>query len=248
MSIASEITRLQGVKADILTAISDKGVTVPSGSALDDCPGLIDSISATNYKVIGGREYRTVLMPDGKEWLAENLDLKFCNIGGAGNTTSANAWYYDNDEGTYGWNGYKCGLLYNWYAVKLLNDNRADLCPGWHVATKNETDALAIACGGSAGTSNIGNKLKALDNSVTPSWPSGWNGTNDYGFSVLPAGFRDGSNYSFANIGTRTDLWTSDEYNSSRAYSYTISADGAMRTGGNDDKKYGFAVRLVRDT
>lgn len=45
MSIASEISRLQGVKADILQAISDKGVTVPAGSALDDCPGLIASIS-----------------------------------------------------------------------------------------------------------------------------------------------------------------------------------------------------------
>ena len=45
MSIASEITRLQGVKSDILQAISDKGVTVPAGSALDDCPGLISSIS-----------------------------------------------------------------------------------------------------------------------------------------------------------------------------------------------------------
>ena len=45
MSIASEITRLQGVKSDILQAISDKGVDVPAGSALDDCPGLIASIS-----------------------------------------------------------------------------------------------------------------------------------------------------------------------------------------------------------
>lgn len=45
MSIASEITRLQGVKSDILQAIADKGVTVPAGSALDDCPGLIADIS-----------------------------------------------------------------------------------------------------------------------------------------------------------------------------------------------------------
>lgn len=44
MSIASEITRLQGVKSDILQAISDKGVVVPVGSALDDCPGLIAAI------------------------------------------------------------------------------------------------------------------------------------------------------------------------------------------------------------
>lgn len=44
MSIASEITRLQGVKADILQAIANKGVTVPAGSALDDCPALIAGI------------------------------------------------------------------------------------------------------------------------------------------------------------------------------------------------------------
>jgi hypothetical protein len=51
MSIASEITRLQGVKADILQAISDKGVVVPAGSALDDCPGLIGDISGDVSKL-----------------------------------------------------------------------------------------------------------------------------------------------------------------------------------------------------
>mgnify|MGYP003390408040 CR=1 FL=1 len=45
MSIASEITRLYGVRSDIFTAITNKGVTVPSGSQLDDAPTLIGSIS-----------------------------------------------------------------------------------------------------------------------------------------------------------------------------------------------------------
>ena len=45
MSIASEITRLQGVKSDILQAIRNKGVFVPVGSALDDCPDLIGNIA-----------------------------------------------------------------------------------------------------------------------------------------------------------------------------------------------------------
>lgn len=44
MSIASEITRLQGVKSDILQSIADKGVTIPAGSALADCPDLIELI------------------------------------------------------------------------------------------------------------------------------------------------------------------------------------------------------------
>lgn len=45
MSIASEITRLYGVRSDIFTAITNKGVTVPSDSQLDDAPTLIASIS-----------------------------------------------------------------------------------------------------------------------------------------------------------------------------------------------------------
>lgn len=62
MSISSEITRLQGVKADILTAIGNKGVVVPAGSALDDCPELIGSISSgmepnTQYITVGGAQY-----------------------------------------------------------------------------------------------------------------------------------------------------------------------------------------------
>ena len=45
MSIASEIQRLYGVRADIFDAITNKGVTVPAGSKLADCPDLIAAIS-----------------------------------------------------------------------------------------------------------------------------------------------------------------------------------------------------------
>jgi hypothetical protein len=47
MSIASDLTRLQGAKADIKTAIEGKGVTVSSSAKLDDYADLIDSISTT---------------------------------------------------------------------------------------------------------------------------------------------------------------------------------------------------------
>lgn len=60
MSIASEITRLQNVRADILQAIADKGVTVPADSTFDDCPGLIASISSgSSYADLSG--FETVL-------------------------------------------------------------------------------------------------------------------------------------------------------------------------------------------
>ena len=44
MSIATEITRLQGAKADIKTSIENKGVTVPISTTIDGYNILIDSI------------------------------------------------------------------------------------------------------------------------------------------------------------------------------------------------------------
>ncbi len=45
MSIASEIQRLSGVRSDIFTSITNKGVTVPATATLSSCPTLIDSIA-----------------------------------------------------------------------------------------------------------------------------------------------------------------------------------------------------------
>lgn len=304
MSIESEITRLQSVKSNILHAIADKGVEVPSGSMLADCPDLIASISGggggvpylknimptTGVKVvdengyiggdflgayypnanyynnfaivfpgadysnmglgtvtfvdptatIGGRVYRTVTI-NGVTWLAENLDYKFsgCGIGGSGTPSTPNAWYYNNDEATYGIDGTrKCGLLYNGYAVKLLNDNRADLIPGWHVPTTDEWDALANAVGGK---SVAGTRLKAAN----VSWATSWGGTDDYGFEILPAGLYSGS---FSGVGVETSFWTSTEFSNDisdiRQFGYANNSMGDSR----NYKKYAYPVRLVKDS
>lgn len=247
MSITSEMQRLHtninNIRENtdsILEAIANKGVTVPSGSKLDDVPGLIAQIPYGS-NIIGGKAYKTVRMPDGKVWMAENLDFKFCNISGSGSPTTPNAWYYNNDETTYGWDGYKCGLLYNWYAVKFLTDYRSDLCPGWHVPTKAEWDALVTACGGA---SVAGTKLKALDGSAGTNWPSGWNGTNDYVFGLLPAGRRNSSNFDY--VGISAILWTSTVYSSSNAYRYIFSTDSSTLLD-DDYKEYGNSLRLVKD-
>ena len=44
MSISSEISRLQNAKADLKTALENKGVTVPSSATLDDYADLVDGI------------------------------------------------------------------------------------------------------------------------------------------------------------------------------------------------------------
>ena len=53
MSIQSEITRLQGVKSDILATIEAKNVIVPTGAALADCPDLIASITSGGGATLG---------------------------------------------------------------------------------------------------------------------------------------------------------------------------------------------------
>ena len=62
MSIESEITRLQSVKSNILHAIADKGVEVPLGSMLADCPDLISAITSGGGGG-GGNPYLKNIMP-----------------------------------------------------------------------------------------------------------------------------------------------------------------------------------------
>lgn len=309
MSIESEITRLQSVKSNILHAIADRGVEVPSGSKLANCPDLIASISgggggvpclknimpttgvkvvdengyiggnflgvyypSTNYynnfavvvpgadysnmglgtvtfvdptATIGGRVYRTVTI-GGKTWLAENLDYKFsgCGIGGSGTPSTPNAWYYNNDEATYGIDGTrKCGLLYNWHAVKLLNDNRSELIPGWHVPSTNEWGALFNAVGG---TSVAGTRLKSLDGAADGSWPEGWNGTDDYGFGVLPAGYRYPD--SFYELGIYSYFWTSTYNSASIAYYRYFSTSASIDSADYNKNNSACSIRLVKDS
>lgn len=186
---------------------------------------------------IDGRTYRTVTI-NGVTWLAENLDLKASGIaiGQSGTSDSEpRANYYNNDEATYGVNGNKYGLLYNWIAVKHLQNNRSTLMPGWHVPTVDEWDALATAVGGA---STAGTKLKS-----TSGWTSG-NGTNDYGFSAFPSGAYHGS---FYGVGSNAYFWTSSENSGNSAYGRLFSNSAPM-VSSYYYKYYQFSVRLVKDS
>ena len=182
---------------------------------------------------IGGRTYRSVII-GGKEWLAENLDFKFSGLAfGQSGTSSSEPRgnYYQNNSSSYG----KYGILYNWIAIKYLEDNKSSLIPGWHVPTTAEWDALATAVGG---TSVAGTKLKS-----TTDWSSGA-GTDDYGFSALPAGYYGGS---FTSLGSYAYFWTATEYYSSYAYLRYFGTGASM----NSDYSYKFnqySVRLVKDS
>lgn len=189
--------------------------------------------------VIGGRTYRTVVMPDGKEWLAENLDYKFegCTIGSSVSLDSPRGNYYNNDESTYGWNGRKCGLLYNYPATKYLNDNRATLIPGWHVASSSEWDNLSTAIGGN----NNAPKLKSVN---LPWTSSSWSGTDIYGFTVLPGGARYPT--AFDSVGSVCSFATSTPYDSGFAIKQ-FSTDEYIHSY-NLNANVQCYIRLVKDS
>lgn len=203
----------------------------------------LGTVVFTATETIGGRVYKTVTIGN-QTWLAENLDYKFsgCGIGGSGSPTTPNAWYYNNDEETYGIDGLKkCGLLYNWYAIKLLNDNRIDLIPGWHVPTNDEWDTLVNNVGG---TSVAGQLLKSIDGSIDGIWPSSWDGTDDYRFGVLPAGRYDSSGFgrldSFAAIWSITESGVKAIYRSFTQGKETFVDENTL--------SYACSVRLVKDS
>lgn len=195
--------------------------------------------------VIGGREYRTVIIGN-QEWIVENLDWAWAGLdvgseGTSSDTPKAN--YYDNDETTYGWNGRKCGLLYNWQALHYLDENSDTMLPdGWRVPTKGDWTSLTNEVGGS---STAGTKLKAAN----VSWASSWGGTDDYGFSVLPAGYYNNNSENYYYSGTGAFCWIStidNVDNNEYVYFQRFSTNASsLIVTANQSNKY--SVRLVRD-
>lgn len=198
-----------------------------------------DGAGAFEVVEIGGKQYRVVKLPDGKKWIGENLDFIWAGlqINNYWQTTNPNAWYYQNNENANGWNGKKCGLLYNWYAVKYLSDNISNLINGWHVPTESEWQTLKNAI-----SEEAGKKLKCKDLIYNENWPSGWGGIDEYGFKMLPSG--ENVNGSFDKLGTWARFWSSEN-------TYTIIT---AYNGGDDlymasgiNRYYGYSIRLVKD-
>lgn len=200
MSIASEITRLQGVKSDILTAIGDKGVTVPAGSALDDCPGLIASIpSGGNDDVIaiGEFTYETVVIGQ-LRWTKKNLKSVVTGVNYPATLkwdTGAGCVYYDNDTATYGIYGEDRGLLFNRPCVPVINNwLQNNGLEGWRIATWDDVTALVNVAGGM-------NTAIALQKLAKPQyWTNTTGMTDELGFGMMPTGRVSGGEFVISDL------------------------------------------------
>lgn len=199
MSIASEITRLQGVKSDILQAIADKGVTVPAGSALDDCPGLIGDISIglpfDGYVTIDGDDYPYRVI-NNRKWTVTNY-------------RNSNIPHYGADPSI--WPPIKYG-----YAYKSSIMSQINLPTGWRIPSKNDFIDLVYALKFEDYVENI-RKFELLYSPITP----------DDGVTFDTAGFNmwvssSGSIYGGYNNGGGDIKKSSDDYNVNGALYYNV--------------------------
>lgn len=187
------------------------------------------------------KTYRTVTVGS-QTWMAENLNYDY-------NKGTAKSYCYNNNPDSCA----KYGRLYTWAAAmdsaavfsttgkgcgydKTCSASGVvrGVCPeGWHLPSRSEFETLMKTVGSSVAAT----KLKS-----TYGWNSG-NGTDDYGFSALPAGNYYSGSFNF--VGSYAYFWSATEGNASYAYRWNIDASSAYL--GNFNKYGGYSVRCLQD-
>ncbi len=181
---------------------------------------LVRDVTKAN---ILGSEYRTVVMPDGKEWMAENLRYTGVSYlspnGSSANIPTLGCLYKITDI----------------YSVKFAN--------GWRLPTFAELTNLVNSCGG---VDVAGGRLKSIGTTYfsTPNT----NANNEYDFDLRGAGSWFNGNYSeylqYANVWA--DL-QSDGLGRGLSTAYNHDNAGLFELNSATTAIVYYSVRLVRD-
>jgi len=166
--------------------------------------------------------YKTVTVGT-QTWMAENLNYP---------PKTGKSWCYNNSADSCK----KFGRLYDWEAAKTA-------CPaGWKLPDTADWRKLVKSAGGQE---IAGKKLKS-----TGGWKGAkgdGNGTDVYGFSALPGGYRD-SDGSFYHAGDNGCWWTATEVGSDNSYFIGMRyGDGSVSENGHGYKNVGDSVRCVQE-
>ena len=195
------------------------------------------------------KTYTTVII-DGKELMSENLAY-LPSVNPASVISFTEPYYYvsayqdtivSEAKATDNYSTY--GVLYNWPAAKVA-------CPdGWHLPFDDEWEQLAQYVSDQKGPysksgdewNNVGTHLKA-----TSGWSSDGNGTDDFGFSGLPGGFR-GTYGEFYSVGYHAYWWSATEFSTNFPWLRSMFYDNTTFVRNfRKSSHYGFSVRCVKD-
>ena len=207
-----------------------------------------------------GKVYKTVKIGN-QVWMAENL-----NYSDSVKTPSLleRNWCFGNDEK-------KCDVVGRYYAwasavdsVALATDPKKPqdcgngksctfldkiqgICPnGWHLPDTTEWRTLFAATGDSSSACKI---LKAH---------IGWNnygiiaddignGTNEVGFSTIPAAYWSASENFEDAVGYNAFFWSATEYNMISNYKVVLSSSVKYAFFNQGNRSQGFSIRCVKD-
>ncbi|WP_405340659.1 fibrobacter succinogenes major paralogous domain-containing protein [Fibrobacter sp.] len=186
-----------------------------SSSVKADAGSRYDAAANTLKDLRDGRTYRTTKI-GGQVWMAENLNYE-----------TPNSYCY-NDSASY---CDKYGHLYAW-------KDALNACPtGWHLPSVEEFVSLIELVGERW---EAGGKLKS-----TTGWDGGHNGTDDYSFTALPAGFKNESGV-FQFEGREGFFWTSSDESTSYAYGIHVDTNEYAATF-LDHKSISKSIRCMMD-
>lgn len=231
----------EGIQTLTVTAFKSDGTTALEGSPLTINATATTAVTGT-VTDIDGNEYPTIKIGE-QEWMAENLKVtKYPDGTAIPLVTDNTAWinlgdndtddaycYYNNDTTS------QYGAIYTYAAAK-------DACPtSWHLPSSEEWTDLTNYITNDGHLDTEGTALKS-----TTGWNNPQNGTDNYGFSALPGGWRYRMNGHFGYAGSHCYLWSSTEYSSSTTALARFLIDAKVIRGyGN--KSDGLSVRCVKD-
>ena len=201
-----------------------------------------------------GKVYRTVKIGE-QTWMAENLNY----YDDSDLSVKEKSWCYGKNDNGDSTTCDVAGRLYTWaaaidsarlYADKslvcgygiacALPDTVYGICPsGWHLPNKAEWEALFSAVGGK---STAGTVLKSQ-----MGWTKNGNGTDAFGFSALPVGFR-ADNSRFYGDDEDAYFWSSTMKMDVRNTPYSMSVYYDEKSAYmNFDMKFSFSVRCLKN-
>ncbi len=187
-------------------------------------------------------------------WMKESMNIGTRIDGSIDQSDDGSIEKYCYDDSDANCNTY--GGLYQWNEMMQYTTTEGvqGICPdGWHIPSDDEWKTLYGTVDSQYGVgdsewdgtgwigTDAGENLKS-----TTGWNSGGSGTNLYGFSALPSGYRNPSG-NFYNLGNHGDTWSSTESGSEYAFECYLAYNYNKVNRDNPDKDHAFAVRCIRD-
>ena len=211
-------------------------------------------IYGTLYDERDSTTYKTVKIGN-QEWMAENLNYKYLG-------ETSQSFCYDGEKE----NCKKYGRLYQWSAAidsaSLYVDHKMQcgygrspcnipkkwkgVCPkGSHLPTIDEWNSLIDYLG----TNRAGKVLKSNNGWVNDYYDGiveNGNGSDEYGFTVLPSGVKESFKYVRENVNAK--FWPANDYSERQACKITFSyATETISINLHQEKADAYSVRCIKN-